>query len=69
MRQFSARAERSIAINIGTAVMKIIRDIAGRAGIRGYSLQRARAVARVAALTFIACALAGCRVQAGRNHA
>jgi hypothetical protein len=49
--------------------MKFISDIAGRARIPGYCLQRASAMARIAALTFIACALAGCRVQAGRTHA
>jgi acyl-CoA thioesterase I len=45
---------------IGTAVMKIVSDIACRARNRGYSLQRASAMARIAALMLVACAMAGC---------
>ena len=47
-------------MTIGTAVMKIVSDIAGRARNRGYSLQRASAMARIAALMLVACAMAGC---------
>jgi len=41
--------------------MKFISDIAGHARLRGYSLQRASAMVRVAALTLAACASAGRR--------
>jgi hypothetical protein len=69
IRQRPARAERFIAITIWTAVMQFISDIAGHARLRGYRLPRASAMVRVAALTIVACALAGYPVQAGRTHA
>ncbi len=40
--------------------MKFTGDIAGRARIPGYGLQRASAMMRVAALMLVACAMAGC---------
>jgi len=40
--------------------MKFISDIAGRARIRGYGLQRASARVHIAALMLVACAMAGC---------
>ena len=46
--------------------MKFISDIAGRARIRGNRVQRARAIVQIAALLFVACALAGCGGSAPR---